>query len=75
MTTLPIGAFMIREEVDKLVAERNCQVIEDAGQGRRRAVACGGGGIPVFKTEGHFAPGSMPPKGALVEIEDVAVCN
>ena len=41
MTTLPIGAFMIREEVDKLVAERNCQVIEDAGQGRRRAVACG----------------------------------
>lgn len=28
-----------------------------------------------FKTEGHFAPGSMPPKGALVEIEAVAVCN
>ena len=76
--TKPIGAFMTREEADKLVAERGYDVVEDAGRGWRRVVAspkpvsiveiksirdmvaaglvvvaCGGGGIPVFKTDGH----------------------
>jgi len=37
--TKPIGAFMSKEEADKLVAERGYQVIEDAGRGWRRVVA------------------------------------
>ena len=37
--TKPIGAFMSKEEADKLVAERDYQVIEDAGRGWRRVVA------------------------------------
>ena len=73
--TKPIGAFMTREEAERMVAERGYDVIEDAGRGYRRVVAsprpqsiveiesirdmveaglvvvaCGGGGIPVFKT-------------------------
>ena len=81
--TKPIGAFMTKEEADRLVAERDYQVIEDAGRGYRRVVAsprpqsiveiesirdmveaglvvvaCGGGGIPVFKTEGNHLKGA-----------------
>ena len=81
--TKPIGAFMTKEEADKLVAERDYKVVEDAGRGYRRVVAspkpvsiveiesirdmvdaglvvvaCGGGGIPVFKTEGHHLKGA-----------------
>ena len=37
--TKPIGAFMTKEEADKLAAERDYQVIEDAGRGWRRVVA------------------------------------
>lgn len=37
--TKPIGAFMTKEEADKLVAERNYRVVEDAGRGYRRVVA------------------------------------
>ncbi len=92
--TKPIGAFMTREEADKLVAQRDYQVIEDAGRGWRRVVAsprpqaiveiqsirdmveaglvvvaCGGGGIPVFKTEGHHLKGA-----AAVIDKDFASC-
>ncbi|MCI8537660.1 MAG: carbamate kinase [Oscillospiraceae bacterium] len=37
--TKPIGAFMSKEEADKMVSERGYQVIEDAGRGYRRVVA------------------------------------
>ena len=37
--TKPIGAFLTREEADKLVAERGYDVVEDAGRGWRRVVA------------------------------------
>ena len=37
--TKPIGAFMTKEEADKLVAERGYEVMEDAGRGYRRVVA------------------------------------
>ena len=92
--TKPIGAFMTKEEADKLVAERDYQVIEDAGRGWRRVVAsprpqaiveiqsirdmveaglvvvaCGGGGIPVFRTEGHHLKGA-----AAVIDKDFASC-
>ena len=92
--TKPIGAFMTREEANKLVAERDYQVIEDAGRGYRRVVAsprpvaiveidsirdmveaglvvvaCGGGGIPVFRTEGHHLKGA-----AAVIDKDFASC-
>ena len=93
--TKPIGAFMTREEADKLVAERGYDVVEDAGRGWRRVVAspkpvsiveiksirdmvaaglvvvaCGGGGIPVFKTDGHHL------KGAAAGIDkDFAACT
>ena len=93
--TKPIGAFMTREEADKLVAERDYQVIEDAGRGYRRVVAsprpqsiveiesirdmveaglvvvaCGGGGIPVFKTEGHHLKGAA----AVIDKDFAASC-
>ena len=81
--TKPIGAFMTKEEADKLVRERDYKVMEDAGRGYRRVVAsprpvsiveidtiralvetnhvvvaCGGGGIPVFRTVGHHLKGA-----------------
>ena len=93
--TKPIGAFMTREEADKLVAERGYDVVEDAGRGWRRVVtspkpvsiveiksirdmvaaglvvvACGGGGIPVFKTDGHHLKGA-----AAVIDKDFAACT
>ena len=92
--TKPIGAFMTKEEADKLVSERGYDVIEDAGRGYRRVVAspqpksiveiesirdmveaglvvvaCGGGGIPVFRTEGHHLKGA-----AAVIDKDFASC-
>lgn len=93
--TKPIGAFMSKEEADKLVAERGYDVIEDSGRGYRRVVAspkpvsiveiesirdmvdaglvvvaCGGGGIPVFQTEGHHLKGA-----AAVIDKDFASCT
>ena len=92
--TKPIGAFLTKEEADKLVEERGYDVIEDAGRGWRRVVAsprpqaiieiesirdmvdaglvvvaCGGGGIPVYKTEGHHLKGA-----AAVIDKDFASC-
>ncbi|MDO4619131.1 MAG: carbamate kinase [Lachnospiraceae bacterium] len=81
--TKPIGAFMTKEEADKLVETRGYDIMEDANRGWRRVVAsprpvgivelgtvksmidaglivvaCGGGGIPVFRTEGHHLKGA-----------------
>lgn len=81
--TKPIGPFMTKEEADRLVRERNYDIIEDSGRGYRRVVAspkpmsiveigtirslvdtdhvviaCGGGGIPVFRTSGHHLKGA-----------------
>lgn len=92
--TKPIGAFMTREEAQRMVDERNYDVIEDAGRGYRRVVAsprpvsiveiesirdmveaglvvvaCGGGGIPVFQTQGHHLKGA-----AAVIDKDFASC-
>lgn len=37
--TKPIGAFMTKEEADKMVEERGYTVVEDSGRGYRRVVA------------------------------------
>ncbi len=93
--TKPIGAFMTKEEADKMVEERGYDVIEDSGRGYRRVVAspkpvsiveidsirdmvaaglvvvaCGGGGIPVFKAEGNRLTGA-----AAVIDKDFASCT
>ena len=93
--TKPIGAFMTKEEAERMVAERGYDVIEDAGRGYRRGVAsprpqsiveiesirdmveaglvviaCGGGGIPVYKTEGNHLKGA-----AAVIDKDFASCT
>ena len=86
--TKPIGAFLTREEAERMVAERGYDVMEDAGRGWRRCVAspkpkaiveietirtlmdagqvvigCGGGGIPVYRTEGNHLKGA----GAVID--------
>lgn len=93
--TKPIGAFMTKEEADRLVRERDYDVMEDAGRGYRRVVAspmpkaiveidtieslvatnhivvaCGGGGIPVFKTKGHHLKGAA----AVIDKDFAAAC-
>lgn len=62
MTTLPTGAFMIREEADKLVAERNCQVIEDAGQGRAGQWPAAEAAFPSLRLRATSPPAPCRPR-------------
>ena len=93
--TKPIGAYVSREEADRLTAERGFTYAEDAGRGLRRVVpspqpvgiveldairdlvqagqvviACGGGGIPVARTE----DGTTDGMEAIID-KDFASCR
>ncbi len=77
--TKPIGAFMTKEEAGRgwrrVVASPKPQAIveiqsiRDMVEAGLVVVACGGGGIPVFKTEGHHLKGA-----AAVIDKDFASC-